>query len=144
VLLVFGDHQPYSFTDAGAKFDFDALRTDTAKNVTFFKLLSSAPNKLRCCFNEVPATLLPTLVSALAARGPGDVYLGVNLWLHQRCGVGAMGTRTLGPISQSRQTGPTGEHGRVEDAKATDCANAYAQALTAYRRAGIMRMPASN
>jgi len=134
VLLVFGDHQAYTFSDAPmVRYDFDYLRTPRGKNITFYNLVASGENRIRCCLAEVPAPLLPTLVSAFVADGPQDVYLGLNLWLYDRCGSDAAAIRTLREMSLR-----PGAAEQVDTRSAT-CRSAYAQALAGYRRAGIMQ-----
>lgn len=136
VLLVFGDHQPFTFTGTHmVKYDFSPFRTAVRTNVTYFHLLTSARRRVRCCLDEIPATLLPTLVSAYAADDPDDVYLGVNLWLFARCGPDAVRTRSLVGLSQQGEGGAPTLAGRRHGA----CSSAYAQALSAYRRSEILR-----
>jgi hypothetical protein len=136
VLLVFGDHQPFTFTGTHmVKYDFSPFRTAVRTNVTHFHLLTSAKRRVRCCLEEIPATLLPTLVSAYAVDDPDDVYLGVNLWLFDQCGPDAVRTRSLVGLSQQGEGGAPPSAGRRLGA----CGSAYAQALSAFRRSGIIR-----
>ncbi|MBK7904916.1 MAG: sulfatase-like hydrolase/transferase, partial [Proteobacteria bacterium] len=92
VLLVFGDHQPHTFaTTGGSQYDYGTFRKIADTRVTFFHILSSVPGrKLRCCSVIPPANMLPTLLSGYVASSPDDVYLGINLWLHDRCGTDAV------------------------------------------------------
>ena len=93
VLMVYGDHQPFTFTGTHmVRYDFGPFRTSAPETETFYHVRASDPMRLRCCLREVPATLLPTLLSAFVSQGPRDLYLGVNLWLHERCGYDAVGT----------------------------------------------------
>jgi hypothetical protein len=71
------------------------LRTSVGPDVTFFHLISSAPGWLKCCLNEIPATLVPTLLSADAAKDANEVYLGIHLWLFDKCGPDAIAIATL-------------------------------------------------
>jgi hypothetical protein len=136
LVLVFGDHQPITFTNARlAKYDYDPYRNSKRKDVTFFHLLTSMRRSLRCCLTEVPATLLPTLVSAYVADGPDDVYLGMNLWLYDQCGADAVGSRLhTGLFRYGNPTAPT-----ALDHRSSACAAAYAEALAGYRQSGILR-----
>lgn len=98
VLLVYGDHQPWSFTDgnystaagpvnAGDMRPFARFRRGRTERITFYHLLSSVAGVLPASFDRpVPATLLPTLVSAYVARSPEELYLPVNLFAYSRCG----------------------------------------------------------
>jgi hypothetical protein len=82
VLLVYGDHQPGTFIrseDALA-----AIRTSRPRNQTFAHMLSS-----RGQFDldeEVPATLLPSILSAMVGAGPDEVYLPANFYLFKNAG----------------------------------------------------------
>ena len=135
LLLVFGDHQPYTFTGTETEWqqiDFDPYRTAVPKNVTFFHLFSSAPGRLKCCLQEIPSTLVPTLISAYTASGPDDVYLGINLWLYDRCGTDAMASGTLSGLFRERQASARPE------SRSAACRQAYASALTAFRQMRII------
>jgi hypothetical protein len=92
VLLVFGDHQPHTFSSTGGiQHDYSALRKIADPRLTFFHIISSVPGvKLRCCAITPSAAMLPTLLSGYVAESPDDVYLGINLWLHARCGTDAV------------------------------------------------------
>jgi hypothetical protein len=84
VLLVFGDHQPHTFTSTGneVQYDFNEFRRLSDKNITFFHIFSTASTRLRLPASTAPpATVLPTLVSSFLAKAPEDVYLGLNLAL---------------------------------------------------------------
>ena len=140
VLLTYGDHQPYTFTGYGwLNVDFGPLRTEAPPNQTYFHLLSSTTGRIRCCLREIPATLVPTLVSAYVAKGPDDVFLGVNLWLFRRCGPDAIAGEPLTGLFRQEKSGV--EHSsrppRLKS-RSPDCIAAYAQALGAYRESGIL------
>ena len=90
VLLVFGDHQPHTFTssDPGwTRYDYTGFRTDVSPRQTFFHVMSSLPDVMSCCRAGIPhLSLLPTLLSAYTATAPEDLYLGVNFFVYQHCG----------------------------------------------------------
>jgi len=98
VLLVYGDHQPWSFTkgvysvaggtDAEYGFkDFSDVRTSADGYQTFFHLLASNQTVIRSRFTKPPpASLLPTLVSAFVATSYDDLYLPVNFLAFTSCG----------------------------------------------------------
>ncbi|KPK51623.1 MAG: hypothetical protein AMJ59_27800 [Gammaproteobacteria bacterium SG8_31] len=141
VLLVYGDHQPFSFTGTHmVKYDFDPLRKEKDKNVTFFHLISTVEDRLRCCKQMIPATLLPTMVSAYAANGPDDIYLGVNFWLYRQCGHDTVGSSPMNWLTQGASIPgdidkpPSSGNWR----RSTQCEHAYRQALTEYRRSGLL------
>jgi hypothetical protein len=140
VLLSYGDHQPYTFTGYGwLNVDFGPLRTEAPPNQTYFHLLSSTAGRIRCCLREIPATLVPTLVSAFVAEGPDDVFLGVNLWLFDRCGPDAIAGEPLTGLFRQEKSGV--EHSDRPPGlkrRSPDCIAAYAQALGAYRESGII------
>jgi Sulfatase len=98
VLLVYGDHQPWSFTEgvynvAGgtvtdkAMPSFQRYRRDHNEKQTFYHVYSSVSGVLPQSFETaVPATLLPTLLSAYVATRPDDLYLPLNFLALARCG----------------------------------------------------------
>lgn len=98
VLLVYGDHQPWSFTkgiysvaggtaaEQGFK-DFSGVRTSADGYQTFFHLLASDRTVVRSRFTRPPpASLLPTLASAFVATSYDDLYLPVNFLAFASCG----------------------------------------------------------
>jgi hypothetical protein len=132
-LVVFGDHQPFSFSGDDPTYDYGALRKTPDRHTTFFHVLSSVPGRtLRCCTIAPPATVLPTLLSAFVATSPDDVYMGMNLWLYARCGSDAV-RREFPRSLTSPNDLPSGE--RTEA-----CKDAYHRALAGYRRSGIIRL----
>jgi phosphoglycerol transferase MdoB-like AlkP superfamily enzyme len=98
VLLVYGDHQPWSFTkgiysvaggtvaEQGFK-DFSGVRTSADGYQTFFHLLASDRTVVRSRFTKPPpASLLPTLASAFVATSYDDLYLPINFLAFASCG----------------------------------------------------------
>jgi phosphoglycerol transferase MdoB-like AlkP superfamily enzyme len=98
VLLVYGDHQPWSFTkgtysvaggtaaEQGFK-DYSGVRTSADGYQTFFHLLASDPKVVRRRFAQPPpASLLPTLASAFVATSYDDLYLPLNFLAFASCG----------------------------------------------------------
>ena len=134
VLLVFGDHQPHTFASTGGfQYDYGAFRKIADTRMTFFHILSSVPGKkLRCCSVVPSATMLPTLLSGYVASSPDDVYLGINLWLHDRCGTDAV-RRDFGNFMSKLAPRDIAER--------TDaCSAAYERALSWYRTSGVVRL----
>jgi phosphoglycerol transferase MdoB-like AlkP superfamily enzyme len=98
VLLIYGDHQPWSFTKGiysiagGTAFEqgfknFSGVRTNADGYQTFFHLLASDNTVVRRLFTKAPpASLLPTLVSAFVARSYDDLYLPINFLAFASCG----------------------------------------------------------
>ena len=101
--------------------------------MTFFHILSSVPGrKLHCCSVVPSAAMLPTLLSGYVASSPDDVYLGINLWLHDRCGTDAV-RRDFGKFMGTLAP-------RVI-AEGTDaCSAAYERSLISYRTSGVVRL----
>ena len=134
VLLVFGDHQPHTFSSTGGfQYDYSAFRKIADSNMTFFHIISSVPGKkLRCCSVIPSATMLPTLLSGYVASSPDDVYLGINLWLHDRCGTDAV-RRDFGNFMSKLAPRDIAE--RTEA-----CNAAYERALSWYRTSGVVRL----
>ncbi len=140
VLLVYGDHQPYSFTgEWGGKIDFDPLRIESRKNITFFHLLTSIRNRLTCCDEMIPATLLPTLVSAFTSDDVDGLFLPVNLWLYEQCGVDAVGREPLTWLTRSQSAILAHESATAGiSTRSPQCETAYRRALATYRRSGLI------
>ena len=76
--------------------------------------------------------MLPTLLSGYVASSPDDVYLGINLWLHDHCGTDAV-RRDFGNFMS--QLAP----GTIAD-RTDACRAAYERALSSYRTSGVVRL----
>jgi len=98
VLLIYGDHQPWPFSEGmysvaggtaveqGFK-NFSRVRTNADRYQTFFHLLASDDTVIRSHFTKPPpASLLPTLVSAFVATSYDDLYLPINFLAFASCG----------------------------------------------------------
>jgi hypothetical protein len=133
VLLVFGDHQPMTFTGYGKVMtDFGPFRRSEDMYETFFHLMSSAPVKINCCSDALPAATLPTLLSTLIADEPGDLYVPENLWLFTQCG-----SNPIGRDFADRMTSMVGSEAHP---RAESCDIAYQRTISSYQGAGIMRL----
>lgn len=98
VLLAYGDHQPWSFTEGdysvaggtvneGDTSSFARFRRNDNRKITLYHLFSSVRGVVPRSFDKpIPPTLLPTLLSAYVAAEPDDLYLPVNLLAFERCG----------------------------------------------------------
>ena len=107
VLLVFGDHQPHTFSSTGGfQYDYSRLPADHrhAHDVLPHHFVR-AGKEAACCTVMPPTTLLPTLLSGYVADSPDDVYLGLNLWLHAHCGTDAV-HRDFGNFMSKLSPGP--------------------------------------
>jgi phosphoglycerol transferase MdoB-like AlkP superfamily enzyme len=115
VLLVYGDHQPWSFTEGiysvaggtaaeqGFK-NFSDVRTGVDGYHTFFHLLASDNTVVRNRFTKPPPVpLLPTLVSAFVASSYDDLYLPINFFAFASCGsdIRASGCERYAEIARS-------------------------------------------
>lgn len=133
VLLLYGDHQPHTFTQEGAvaesvtPHDYRPYRLATVKE-TVFHLASSKPGIVHCCERDPPpATILPSMLSAYVASAPSDVYLGVNFFLYRYCGSDFLtGAHQKGLYGRGPQAGN----------RTPDCEDAYNKALAYYRQFG--------
>ena len=99
VLVAYGDHQPWSFTDgrysvagtvaseSGIR-DYSAVRRLGDDHITFFHVQASAAGvvKTRRFVNPPPVTLLPTLASAFVASSEDDLYIPLNFLTYSACG----------------------------------------------------------
>ena len=119
VLLIYGDHQPWSFTggiysiaggtaaEQGFK-NFSGVRTNADVYQTFFHLLASDNKVVRSRFTKPPpVSLLPTLVSAFVATSYDDLYLPINLLAFTSCGsdIRASGCDRYEEIARSMRRG---------------------------------------
>jgi phosphoglycerol transferase MdoB-like AlkP superfamily enzyme len=87
VLMVYGDHQPHSFTRT--KFgvaDYDGVRTPVGNSETFVHLMSSLAPNAKGLARDVPASMLPTMLSSFVSDGPDDLYMAPNTYLYEACG----------------------------------------------------------
>jgi phosphoglycerol transferase MdoB-like AlkP superfamily enzyme len=115
VLLIYGDHQPWSFTEGiysiaggtaaeqGFK-NFFGVRTNADGYQTFFHLLASDNTVVRSRFTKpAPVSLLPTLVSAFVATSYEDLYLPINFLAFASCGsdILASGCKRYAEIARS-------------------------------------------
>ena len=134
VALVFGDHQPHTFTGSaeGKKYNFDVFRTGLTKRHTVFHLVSSIPNVVKFDTDVAPhVTLIPTLLSAYVASAPDDLYLGVNWYQYRHCGSDLLPTKESSGLYILDQND-------AATAKVGKGCPVYEKLLTAYRRAGIV------
>ena len=129
VLLIYGDHQPNTFTGtAGAPHDYSAYRSSVSNKETVFHLVSSLQGVVECCVEALPAALVPSVLSAFTAADADDVYLGMNFYLYAKCGADAFpGATSSGLYGQTTR----------RDALKPVCKQAEEQAFSAYRRYGI-------
>ena len=100
VLLIYGDHQPYVFTEgrfsvAGGRAGTEAAddvsfarhRRGDNYRITFYHLLASAPDAIaKRSDAPIAASLIPTLLSAYVAEDLDRLYLPFNLLAQERCG----------------------------------------------------------
>jgi hypothetical protein len=101
VLVIYGDHQPWSFTEGiytipggaareeGHIESFARFRREGGQTHTFFHIVSSAEGQsvIKEGFSvPPPVTLLPTLISAFVATSPDDLYLPINFYALAICG----------------------------------------------------------
>ena len=128
VLVAYGDHQPWSFTDgrysvagtvaseSGMR-DFSAVRRHGDDHITMFHVQASSSAsgvlKPRRFANPPPATLLPTLASAFVAAGEDDLYIPLNFLMYSACGSDfrrqgcELYPQILGSLSDTLLTTPT-------------------------------------
>lgn len=98
VLLVYGDHQPWSFTEGIYSIPGGTATEDVFKHLlrvrtkadgyqTFFHLLASDNTVIRSRFTRPPpVSFLPSLVSAFVATSHDDLYLPINFLAYASCG----------------------------------------------------------
>jgi hypothetical protein len=156
VILIFGDHQPYTFTYSPNDlswpvfkwYDYWPFRVGSARE-TVFHIRSSVQGKVTCCDVPPPATLLPSLLSAYVAADEGDLYLRENFYLYAECGsdflkssgadnvthsaklIGLRLWPTHWPMSDVAQASREFDEGKTIVTPA--CREAYERALSSYR-----------
>jgi hypothetical protein len=99
VVLAYGDHQPWDFTDgiysvaggvAAAEDGFESLagvRTAASVRETMFHIAASEGDVIRAPLSTTPpATFLPTLLSAFVASSYDELYFPQNFYLMKHCG----------------------------------------------------------
>jgi hypothetical protein len=102
VLLIFGDHQPWDFTDGiysvagGTSSDtaneygiksLRAVRTEADVHETIFHVAASDSSVIKGQLSVIPpATFLPSLLSAFVASSYDDLYFPENFYLLKMCG----------------------------------------------------------
>lgn len=126
VLLNFGDHQPHIFTSTWT----DQFRTAKNPYITYFHLESSLPVTFPCCATPLPIAALPTILSAYAADGAHDVFLGENLWLYAKCGSDAF--RAAGLVAT--------EPDAVAASADGECEQSFWRAVAGFRRPDVVRL----
>jgi hypothetical protein len=137
VLLVFGDHQPHTFTGTGRVLDdYRPMRRVMDPRVTFYHVMSSSGSAVR--WSKVvspPLTLLPTLLSAYVTRDVADIYLPVSWYAYETCGRDPIGT---GPSQGLLQRGDFQTYLGIPE-ESPSCA-ALPEIISALRRSGVMAM----
>jgi phosphoglycerol transferase MdoB-like AlkP superfamily enzyme len=139
VLLLFGDHQPHTFTrTGGAWLDFRPYRNVDDPRVTFFHVMSSAKPSIVWNAGEiVPLTLLPTLLSAYVAPDVRSLYLPVNIWAFRQCGHDMLGRS---PSKGFVDRGDLQQYSDSNDPdKGRQACGAIGQIVAAYRRSNVLR-----
>lgn len=98
VLLIYGDHQPFDFTDgdysiaggianAGDTGSFAHYRRGANQNITFYHVITSVKGRRSGPYTgPLPVTLLPTLLSTFVASNASDTYLPLNFMMFEQCG----------------------------------------------------------
>ncbi|MEQ9618334.1 MAG: sulfatase-like hydrolase/transferase [Deltaproteobacteria bacterium] len=136
VLLIFGDHQPHTFSKSASVIDYynseqyQKFRKNFSERETFFHIVSSIPGVLKCCGGTAPhVTMMPTLLSAYVASDLDDMYLDVNLYSLKNCGPDFLNNEVShgGYLFNAPETPQTGK------------CPVYENLLNAYRNAEIFK-----
>jgi len=133
LLLIFGDHLPFTFvattkSDLLKLPDFRHLVRD--RNRTFYQFRGSVRPSIRKKTLNIPAFLLPTLLTTIVAENKNDIYLPINLTVYQACGDKI-------PIDRaSLMHQAAGEKKQQLSAK---CRHALSQAVPIYRQTIMKR-----
>ena len=98
VVVAYGDHQPWDFTDGAYSVaggvavvdgfeSFSTFRTAASAHETIFHIAASVPGVIHKALTTAPpATFLPTLLSAFVASSYDDLYFPQNFYLMEHCG----------------------------------------------------------
>jgi hypothetical protein len=97
LLLAYGDHQPWSFTEGAYSIaggtarqpravSFSRVRTSADGYQTFFHIVGSVSPADPPITETVPVWFLPTLVSSFLATSDEGLYLPMNYRLRELCG----------------------------------------------------------
>jgi phosphoglycerol transferase MdoB-like AlkP superfamily enzyme len=87
VFAMYGDHQPHDFIGNSADWaNYDEVRSAAPKNQTFMHVMSSMNGFELNLKDEVPLTLLPSIISASVAANHKDIYAPVNMYLYEKNG----------------------------------------------------------
>ena len=132
VLLMFGDHQPHTFTSTGHwNFDFTPERTEVSLRETFLHVRTSLRDVVRCCNVEPPpATMIPTLLSAYVASSVDELYLPENFYFYDKCGSEIMGRDVSSGVYDVSTVSPSVD-------QRSGCREAFAGGLARLRDEGI-------
>jgi hypothetical protein len=138
LLVVFGDHQPHSFTGTRTEYtgaaDFQAMRKAVDPRVTFFHMLGTARKRVQWRDGDMaPLYLLSTLIGAYVAAKPQQQFLPVNAKAAAECGPNLFGTSAALGVDTTYQSvlGST-RHGRA--------CPFIGSMVRSYRRDGLMRL----
>jgi len=132
VLLIYGDHQPGIFISKS--FGFQKFRTTKNERETFYHLVSSIPNVVKCCGETAPhVTLMPTLLSAYVASDIDDIYLNINLFSFKNCGSDFMGNVSGGGSGVEMES-----FFSAKLQPKTEKCSIYEKLLTEYRNSGFL------
>ncbi|RPI56150.1 MAG: hypothetical protein EHM55_05800 [Acidobacteria bacterium] len=129
VLLVFGDHQPHTFTRTGGETaDFQPFRTQFDERTTFLHLMSSVNGVVADWSGaHPPLTVIPTLLSAFVATSMEDIYLAQNFLQLEVCGSDLFARRRIAGFWGGTSL-PVGEKERC---------SILDELVAGYRKAGV-------
>ncbi len=101
VLAVYGDHQPHTFVQTGSYrksvMNFAGIRTDRPLNQTFAHIMASSGSFSGAISDEIPLTMLPSLLSTIALPGERP-FMPINFFLKERFGSDMLRSEA-GPLS---------------------------------------------
>jgi phosphoglycerol transferase MdoB-like AlkP superfamily enzyme len=130
LVAAFGDHQPHTFTGTGSfSYDYGPYRTTQDLNTAIFRIGGSVSNRIVGPTEQIPLSLLPSVVSGFASSSAAEVYLGVNFLLAETCGADLFGGRSITGPASLHTSGPSG-----------DCDRRLAQAASTYQNAGLFEI----
>lgn len=88
VFIIYGDHQPHEFTGSykNNHFNYDIVRRDFSKNQTFVHIMSSIDHFKLDFKEEIPVSILPSILSAFVVGNHKDLYALPNFYLYDKNG----------------------------------------------------------
>ncbi len=97
---------------------------------TFYQIRGSAASPFKTKVLDIPSILLPSMVSAFAAKSVNDLYMPVNFEIFANCG---------SPIPTAALTGAKGDNTEKNLEPGHTCAATIDRAIVSYNQKGLVK-----